>query len=117
MRANLAYQKWLANKRREQEERKREKRFEQEVRALEEEQRRVRQVKAEDNFSSWKRQKDIEKRLMCGSTGENPDANSEQACTPSLPGYCSVWSCDEQLADHMTARVHRGTAYSLANYH
>ena len=30
-----------------------------------------------------------------------------------LPGYCSVWSCDDTLADAMIGKVDRGV-YSLS---
>lgn len=34
--------------------------------------------------------------------------------TPTLPGYCSVWSCDEELAELMLERVKRGP-YALSD--
>ena len=36
--------------------------------------------------------------------------------TPSLPGYCSVWSCDEDMAQHFVTRVRRSRSLELSDY-
>ena len=105
--AARAYQQWLLNKKEEIRQKSKEEKIEKELKALYEEQRKVEQEKAQVSFSSWKKRKDMERKLKpaemeaeCGGQVEN---------TPLLPGYCSVWSCDEELADHMLARIQRQT--------
>lgn len=104
--ANRAYQQWLRNKRAEKQQRIKEERIEQEWKVLQEKKREQEHEKAKISFLSWKREKDIERKLISEqSTGREIPVAMNQ--TPLLPGYCSVWSCDEELADHMLARVHR----------
>ena len=33
--------------------------------------------------------------------------------TPPLPGYCSVWSCDLEMANIMLSRVERPVSHAL----
>lgn len=108
MMAHRAYQQWLANKKREQQQQMKERRIEQELRALQEEQQEVDKERARMSFSSWKRRKDLEKLLKDEDVTEKGREDTLRVGqTPMLPGYCSVWSCDEELADHMLARVYR----------
>ena len=103
--ANLAYQQWLYNKRLEEKQKKRENRIDAELEALHEKQVKVEQQKAEIAYYSWKRHKeDLEKAVKC----EREKCDSRKQ-TPTLPGYCSVWSCDEEQANHMLSRVYRKT--------
>lgn len=107
--ANRAYQQWLLNKKAEEQQMNKEKR-----KALQENQRQLEQTKAQISFSVWKRRKDVERELKSESIRaslgrENPVIMKP---TPLLPGYCSVWSCDEELADHMLHRVHRHSQIS-----
>ena len=108
--ANRAYQQWLVNKKVEEQHKNKEEKIEHEIKALQEEQRKTEQKKGQINFLSWKRQKDMEKQLKpeTGHTFKMEHSSREQ--TAPLPGYCSVWSCDEVLAEHMLARVHRGNS-------
>lgn len=106
--ANRAYQQWLRNKKAEEQQRNKEKKTKEEWKVLQEEGKELEQEKAKISFSSWKRRKDELKSVEHReSTGREIPALVKQ--TPLLPGYCSVWSCDEELADHMLARVQRET--------
>lgn len=35
--------------------------------------------------------------------------------TPSVPGYCSIWSCDMELASYITSHVPRGNKALLTD--
>ena len=106
--AARAYQQWLLNKKKEQQQRMKEEKIGRELLALHEEQRKFEQEKAKTSFTTWKQNKDMERRLKfeSSSTEVARDYPAVQQA-PLLPGYCSVWACDEKLADHMLARVHR----------
>ena len=103
--ANRAYQQWLSNKNQEQQQRQKDQRIEKELQVLYAGQREAEQRKAQDSFLSWKRRKDMERDLQHERTIESEGVTLVAKQTPVLPGYCSVWSCDEQLADHMLASV------------
>lgn len=111
--ATRAYQQWLRNKKMELQEKSKERMMEHEQQILHKEQRRLQQEKAQDDFLLWKRRKDLERGLKEGEsmreTQREETVRVEQ--TPSLPGYCSVWSCDEELADQMLTKVHRESNY------
>ena len=109
--ASRAYQQWLANKKQQQQQRQKERKLEQELQALYKEQRDAEQKKAQDSFLSWKRHKDLERAMQCQNTADIDSEGAKQ--TPVLPGYCSVWSCDEELADHMLANVYRPSPNTL----
>lgn len=100
-----AYQQWLINKKEETQQKSKEGKIEKELKALYEEQRKMEQEKAQVSFSSWKKRKDMERKLKPAEMEAGYLAKVEN--TPLLPGYCSVWSCDEELADHMLARIQR----------
>ncbi len=102
-----AYQQWLRNKQLEDQQRKREQRVEREFKNFCEEERKVQQERAQADFLSWKKRKDFERALNArGSVHEGEDVGGVVATLP-LPGYCSVWSCDEELAQQMLTRVQR----------
>lgn len=109
MMASRAYQQWLKNKQQEEEQRRKEQRIEQEIKNLQEEERRAHQERAKADFASWKERKDFERTLL--ESGREGRSEVEHVGhinpTPALPGYCSVWSCDEELAGQMLTRVHR----------
>lgn len=110
--ADRAYQQWLKNKKAEEQQRSKEERIEQEWKTLQEKQRELEHDRAKISFSSWKRRKDMERELKSEQHrelfGRETPVTVNQ--TPLLPGYCSVWLCDEELADHMLTRVHRQTS-------
>ena len=108
--ANRAYQQWLVNKKVEEQHKSKEKKIEREIEALQEEQRKTEQRKAQISFLSWKKQKDMEKQLEPETEHSFRMEDSSREQTAPLPGYCSVWSCDEILAEHMLARVRRGNS-------
>lgn len=108
--ASRAYQQWLKNKQLEDEGRRKEQIIQREIKNIQEEERRAHQERAKANFASWKKRKDFERTL----TEHNREGTSSEVDhvghiepTPALPGYCSVWSCDEELAGQMLTRVHR----------
>lgn len=107
--ANRAYQQWLTNKNLDQQQKRKEEKIEKELKALHDEQRKAEQKRSEESFLSWKRRKDLERAVQHHATsGLQPiedDVGPTQ--TPTLPGYCSVWSCDEELADYMLGNVYR----------
>lgn len=107
--ANRSYQQWLLNKQIEEQQKNKEKKVEQEWEALQKKQRLVEQEKAQISFSSWKNRKDLERDFK--SENSIPSSGRETLATvrdtPLLPGYCSVWSCDDELADHMLTRIQR----------
>ena len=111
--ANRAYQQWLLNKKLEQQQKKKERKIEEELQRLCEEQKEAEHKMAQESFLTWKRRKDIEQAIMEHSNTRTPSCEDGDGLQPSvmqtpvLPGYCSVWSCDEDLAEHMLARVCR----------
>lgn len=110
MMSTRAYQQWLLNKQLEEQQRKKEQRVEQEFKNLCEEQRKADQERARASFVSWKRRKDFERALSENNReprNEVVETVGQIEPTPPLPGYCSVWSCDEQLAEQMLTRVQR----------
>lgn len=104
-----AYQQWVRNKKEEIQQKSKGGKIEKELKALYEEQRKVEQEKAQVSFSSWKKRKDMERKLKPAEEAEYGGHLVKIEKTPLLPGYCSVWSCDEELADHMLARIQRQT--------
>lgn len=108
--ADRAYQQWLVNKKQEQQQKQKERKIEQELQVLNKEQKDLEQKRAQDSFLSWKRRKDLE-RIMALDQDTTDIIGSKDVIearkTPTLPGYCSVWSCDEELADHLLASVYR----------
>lgn len=106
-----AYQQWLLNKKQEQQQKKKEKKIEEELQRLFEEQKEAEHKMAQESFLTWKKRKDLEQAMEHQNTRTLTSEDSEDLPsvmqTPVLPGYCSVWSCDEDLADHMLARVCR----------
>lgn len=107
--ASRAYQQWLANKKQEQQQKQKDGKIEQELQAMHDEQRAIEQKRAHDSFLSWKREKDLERTMVLHQnvTGVKSEDLIGAKQTPVLSGYCSVWSCDEELADHMLASVYR----------
>lgn len=111
MMSDRAYQQWLLHKQEEEQQRKKERMIEQQLEVLRAEQRKANHDKAKATFLSWKKRKDFEKGLCQENRKQiwhavECDVGSIEP-TPPLPGYCSVWSCDEELAEQMTARVKR----------
>lgn len=104
-----AYQQWLRNKQLEEQQRKKEKILEREIRNICEEEKKAHQERAKADFLSWKKRKDFERALSEGINHPKTEAESLNpvVSTPVLPGYCSVWACDEDLAEQMLTRVHR----------
>ena len=106
--ANRVYQQWLQNKKVEEQQKTKEKRVQQEWKALQDRQVHLEKEKAQISFSSWKARKDMERDLLFE---HNRVVSSERMNTvketPLLPGYCSVWACDEELAVHMVTQVQR----------
>ena len=37
--------------------------------------------------------------------------------TPTLPGYCSVWSCDDHMAKFFVNKVRRAGSFDLSDIH
>lgn len=37
--------------------------------------------------------------------------------TPTLPGYCSVWSCDDHMAKFFVKKVRRAGSFDLSDSH
>jgi hypothetical protein len=102
--AERAYQQWLKKKKVEGLQKYKERKYEQDWEVLQEMQRQTERKQAQVSYSTWKRNKDLEKNL---NTREYSRRNVALKETPLLPGYCSVWSCDEELASHMLAHVQR----------
>lgn len=104
--ATRAYQQWLLNKKVEQQQKNKGMKIQQELEVLHAEQMKMEQEQAQLIFTSWKRNKDMERGLKFESNKAAKNIFKVED-TPLLPGYCSVWSCDEELADHMLTRVPR----------
>ena len=110
MMSSRAYHQWLLNKQVEEHKRKKDQRIEQEFKVLCEEQQKADRERAEATFVSWKKRKDLERALSETSkqqTWNEVESMGSIKPTPPLPGYCSVWSCDEELAEHMITKVQR----------
>ncbi len=108
--AHRAYEQWLTNKRLQDKEIAREKLVQKELSALRKGQQLTQQERAQISFDSWKRSKDTEMQLRKERQLEWKRGESEVCVSPSpglTGGYCSVWACDEELADHVLAVVHR----------
>lgn len=105
--ANRAYQQWLQNKKMEDQQKTKEKRIQQEWKALKDRQMQLGREKAQISFSSWKAHKDMERDLMFEHSKQSSERLPTVKGTPLLPGYCSVWACDEELADHIMTQVQR----------
>ncbi len=109
--AERAYQKWVANKMEEEEQRRKEMKVNREIRILNEEQRKAKVLEVQASYSSWKRRKEMEEALEQEIQRTDTFDGVEQRKTPTLAGYCSVWSCDEELADQMFAKVPREATF------
>ena len=110
MMSTRAYQQWLLRKHEEEQLRKKEQMVEQQFEVLHEEQRKANHDRAKATFLSWKKRKDFERGLCQANiktTWNAAECVGSIKPTPSLPGYCSVWSCDEELAEQITAKVQR----------
>lgn len=118
--ARRAYQQWLANKKSDQKQRAKQQKIEEELTMLQHEQKEAEKVRAQDSFTTWKRRKDLEMKLK--QCEDMVDGGGDEIVrvepSPTLSGgYCSVWACDEQLADHLQAKVHREYQQQITNYH
>ena len=104
------YQQWLTNQELKDQEVAKARLIEKEVAASRQERRRTDVIRAQTNYTSWKRRKDMEIQLKKENESElmSDHGKVHVDSTPTLPGgYCSVWACDDQLADHVLARVPR----------
>lgn len=108
--AYRAYQQWLTNKKLKEKELVTERLVEEELDAHRQEQRRRETARAKDSFTSWKKKKDMEAKLRKENELEWRGGSVGLCVSPSptlAGGYCSVWACDDQLADHVSAKVPR----------
>jgi len=117
--AYRAYQQWLANKQSREKEAARQKLVQKEWAALQEEQKKQDMARAQLSYTAWKKRKGLEMKLTRVSRCEEKRSIGELvqvSSTPSLPGgYCSVWACDEPLADHVLLKVPREPKTTIAD--
>ena len=106
--AYRAYQQWLTKKKVGEKEDAREKLIQKERAKVKEEQKKQDLARAQHSYTAWKKCKDLELKLTRRSRFETTRDKLRVSPTPSLAGgYCSVWACDEHLADHVLVKVPR----------
>lgn len=110
-----AYHWWAREKQEKDAILMKEKQKEREKRCLKAEERGEQLRRARESYQSWRKVKDEELKLE-RHTAVEPSSTSpfpSRGCTPPLPGYCSVWSCDGNIATYMLKRVKRSQSRSV----
>ncbi|XP_065910201.1 coiled-coil domain-containing protein 34-like [Dysidea avara] len=106
-----AYVQWMKTQREKDILLLKQKQRDNEQRILQEQQECEDQRTAEESYENWKQQKDLEQRLMIANTvsAEPPPRRT----TPTVPGYCSVWCCDDEMRKHICSTVPRHISKQL----
>lgn len=81
------------------------------------------QKKVQEVFENWKAQKDLEQRLAQQASDNSVELRTDPksnrsitdecqlifyvGCTPTVPGYCSVWLCDDEMREYVCTIVPR----------
>ncbi|KAL5482233.1 hypothetical protein EMCRGX_G022532 [Ephydatia muelleri] len=110
-----AYQRWAKEKQEEDAILMKERQKEKELQCLKAEERGEQRRRAQESYQSWRSVKDEELKLQRHTAGEPLSTSPfpSRGCTPPLPGYCSVWSCDGNIATYMLQRVKRSNSRSV----
>jgi hypothetical protein len=114
-----AFERWLKMKRAEDKLIKEQLSRERGLERLKREEMRERLHRSEVAFNTWKHLKDAEfktERELARHQQRSITTPMKREPTPSLPGYCSVWSCDEDMAQHFVTRVRRSRSLELSDY-
>ncbi|CAI8005961.1 hypothetical protein GBAR_LOCUS4505 [Geodia barretti] len=114
-----AFERWLKMKQAEDKLMKKQLSRERELERLKREEVRERLHRSEVAFNTWKHLKDAEfktERELARHQQRSVTTPMTREPTPSLPGYCSVWSCDEDMAQHFVTRVRRSRSLELSDY-
>ncbi|XP_065836741.1 microtubule-associated protein 9-like [Oscarella lobularis] len=110
----VAYQRWKAAKQREYDEGSSDRRRARESERAARETKSNRQKQSQGAYWVWKERKSMEEREKTRSLTPSPQERTRRrASTPNLPGYCSVWACDGQLASKIEQRCPRNSLDSL----
>lgn len=111
-----AYQRWTREKEEKDAIARKQKQKEKELELLKAEERREQGQRARESYLRWKSVKDETLKLQVPDAAEEPlwlSPLPSRGCTPPLPGYCSVWSCDGNVANYMLQRVKRNPSRSV----
>jgi hypothetical protein len=114
-RGKLAYERWMKKQLLADDEMSKQMIVDREATRLWRNQKEKRMKDAQEEYEKWKKRKMEENeayREECrrGKSWSPPP----RAETPSLPGYCSVWSCDSHMSRAMLRKVRHSRSYSLS---
>lgn len=76
-----------------------------------------RQKRAEMAFNTWKHHKEFQQEMDRQLTTPQYSTPPRHPPTPPLTGYCSVWSCDEDMAKFFVSKVRRSGSFDLSDIH
>lgn len=74
-----------------------------------------RQKRADVAFNTWRHHKDIQQEMDRQLTAQQYSTPPGHPPTPPLTGYCSVWSCDEDMAKFFVSKVRRSGSFDLSD--
>lgn len=74
-----------------------------------------RRKRAEVAFDTWKQHKDVQQEMDQQLTSQQYSPPPRHPPTPPLAGYCSVWSCDQDMAKFFVGKVKRSGSFDLSD--